>query len=64
MHKEHPSRTEMSTFRDPRARARRKERSWLWFWCVLAAVFVLISIGAARDMAGVLIAGFLAHPHS
>jgi hypothetical protein len=64
MSTDHPSHTEMGTFGEPRARARRKTRSWVWFWCVVAAVLVFLSIGIARDMAAMLASGFLAHPHA
>jgi hypothetical protein len=56
--------TTMSTFHEPRARARRAHRSWLWFWCVLGALLVVLALTIARDVATVLVAGFLTHSHS
>lgn len=54
----------MGTFREPRARAPRRQRLWVCFWCGIGAALVVLAITVAHDAAVVLVSGFLAHPHS
>jgi hypothetical protein len=48
--------------RSAQTRAQRAQRFWTWFWCLVAAVFLLVSLGLAHSVATLLVSGFFGRP--